>query len=78
MGVVVFDTVEVVLGKVKSTAPLLDDMNNNDLDARSKLKVSSFKRSEFSNSFIPNSSDASIPLLTLVVLVGVVVLSLSL
>jgi hypothetical protein len=55
-------------------------MNNNDLDAKSKLNASSFKRSEFSNSFGANSSDASMPLLVLLLLVfvgDVVVLSLS-
>ena len=57
----VLDVLEVVIvfGNVKSRSPFVVDMNSDDLDAKSKLKLSSFKRSEFSNSLGASISDAS-------------------
>ena len=54
-----------MFGNVKSRSPfvvvvvVVVDMNSDDLDAKSKLKLSSFNRSEFSSSFGARMSDAS-------------------
>ena len=48
-----------MFGNVKSRSPFVVDINSDDLDAKSKLKLSSFKRSEFSNSLGASMSEAS-------------------
>ena len=49
----------IVLGSEKSRSPLVVDINSDDLEAKSKLKLSSLSRSEFSSSFGASMSEAS-------------------